>query len=96
MNECWTAEVNPPAAWANDGIGPGCVKGICRYDNAVLGYALLGEVEGGDGAATLGVPCDPYFEPPPPTYDINSVAGYAIAGAAIANTPKVLRRKADA
>ena len=96
MSECWTVEVDPPTAWAGDGVGTGCVKGVCRYDNAVLGYALLGEVEGGGGAATLGVPCDPYFEIPAVTYDDNAVAGYAIAGAAIANKPKPLRRKADA
>ena len=88
MSECWIAETNPPTAWAGDGIDTGCVREVCRYDNAVLGYALLGKVEGGGGAATLGVPCDPYFENPLSVFDKNAVAGYAIAGAAIANTPK--------
>ena len=55
MNECWIAEPNPPATWADDGLGTTCVAVVCRYDNAVLGYAVLYN-------AVLGTPCDPLFE----------------------------------
>ena len=80
MSECWTVKPISLTDWAGDGLGTACVSDVCRYDNAVLGFALL-------GAALLGVPCDNDFKPPPPTFDTTAVADRAIAGAAIANTP---------
>jgi len=80
MSECWTIAPIPSADWATDGFDAACVADICRIDNAVLARAIL-------GYATLGVPCDDlYGPPPPPSYDTTAVSQRAISGAAISGS----------
>ena len=79
MSECWTVAPIPSSDWEADGFDAACVSDICRIDNAVLARAIL-------GYATLGVPCDYMYEPPPPAYDTTAVSQRAISGAAISGS----------
>ena len=79
MSECWTIAPIPLSDWEADGYDARCVSDICRIDNAVLARAIL-------GYATLGVPCDDLYEPPPPSYDTTAISGRAISGAAISGS----------
>jgi len=80
MSECWIVAPIPSSDWEADGYDTRCVSDQCRIDNAVLASAIL-------GYATLGVPCDDRYEPPPPSYDTTALSGRALSGAAIFNTP---------
>ena len=79
MSECWNIAPIPSSDWEADGYDTQCVSDICRIDNAVLARAIL-------GYATLGIPCDDTYEPPPPSYDTTAVIGRFIFGAAIFGT----------
>ena len=80
MSECWEPAAIPAGTWQSDGYDTACAKGVCRFGSAVLARAVV-------GYAVLGVPCDPDFIVPPPTFDPTAVAQRALSGAAVSGTP---------